>query len=457
VEAITPSELSSCDSKCNGKITEYCGGPNFVSVWVEMTKAKIEERGFNPPVWNIAPPSSTETIIPPIQPPPQKFQPLIPQLAVPAITTTVFSTVTITSLLSGKAATCPAPQTITSVSTITSTSTSKLVPGPKTTTTITTHSLPPTALPVRPATSSLQSANSPKPETLIYTLAGIAYQYYGCVNSGTFLISMSTSFSPMTLAQCANFCSSYTYFQVKLPTSCLCIAMKNPNAQPVVSSNNCNSPCPGNPTTDTMCGSADGTYMVAYQQAPANLWSTSKGGGQVTTLPPNGVPFGVVGNPVTTKTTAAVAKSTGPSIPQTVESSPNTFPGQFPSQYGFTLNGCVASSALNFAGQSCGSPCVPNLVSSTLTLESCATYCSVQTNQYVTIIYGFAVAYGNTCMCGCVCGNWQNSYGFQILPVAECSQKTCPGNKLEYCGGAPVATEGQEDPILLYQLTSPSP
>jgi WSC domain len=85
----------------------------------------------------------------------------------------------------------------------------------------------------------------------------VAYSYLGCysdnVNSRT-LPAATTSDNNMTLAECANFCSSYLYFGLEYTTQCFCgTSISSSSAE--AAETDCNMPCGGD-ITETCGGSS---------------------------------------------------------------------------------------------------------------------------------------------------------------------------------------------------------
>ncbi|KAK3378435.1 hypothetical protein B0H63DRAFT_397603 [Podospora didyma] len=189
------------------------------------------------------------------------------------------------------------------------------------------------------------------------------YHFIGCWTEGTGARALDAktyaSGTAMTLESCASFCAGYKYFGTEYAAECFCGNTLHATSANATNQADCNMPCSGNPYE--YCGG--GNRLELYQ---ADV---------VVPAPP---------------------------------SHPATLPG------GWSFVSCVtegsAGRALNAIGYA----------ADTVTLESCASYCSAYSY--------FGTEYGRECYCG-------NSLtvGAVTAALGDCSM-TCAGNSSEFCG-----------------------
>ncbi|OHF03550.1 WSC domain-containing protein [Colletotrichum orchidophilum] len=242
--------------------------------------------------------------------------------------------------------------------------------------------------------SSSTSSSSPSSTTVMSPINSLMpavvsgqWQYSGCfkdlVNNTRLLGEASIAADDMTLEKCAAFCSAgaynggaFNYFGVEYSRECYC-GWDVKAAQTSTAESDCSSPCSGSKVG--LCGA--GARLSVYS---------------------NTVPNKV------------------PSAPQHVPQAGNyKFLGcQTEGSNGRALTGAFTAA-------------------DTMTVETCATFCSAGNWQYMGVEYGRE----------CFCGNTPNA-GSLPAALTDCNM-LCKGNALQYCGAG-----GRLD---LYQFSPVSP
>lgn len=251
------------------------------------------------------------------------------------------------------------------------------------------------------SSTSTSATGTPTP-SIKPTVGG--YNFVSCWTEGTGVRALSGAvyaYDGMTLESCMGNCTGFDYWGTEYGRECYCgnTLAASSQAAPI---GECNMLCSGNPLE--YCGA--GNRLVLYASSTIQTSTTS-----VPTTSPSSTG---------TKSTTASTTSTGSSAAATGTLARKPVVGAY------TLVGCQTE-ATGMRALSANS-----YAADTMTLESCATFCSGYTY--------FGTEYGRECYCG-------NTLNTGSVPAtqSDCNM-VCAGNPLEYCGSG--------NRLELYKLTA---
>ncbi|KAK3325520.1 hypothetical protein B0H66DRAFT_548554 [Apodospora peruviana] len=244
------------------------------------------------------------------------------------------------------------------------------------------------------STSTTSSATG-TPTPAVKEIVG-GYRFVNCWTEGTgvrALTGANFAYDGMTLESCMGNCTGWNYWGTEYGRECYCGNSLAASSSQAGSVSECNMLCSGNPLQFCGAGNRLELYSTTTLSATSSPTSTTS----------------------TTTSTSSAASPTGTLAHKPVVGA-------------YTLVGCQTE-ATGVRALSANS-----YAADTMTLESCATFCSGYTY--------FGVEYARECYCG-------NSLAASSVPagISDCNMN-CAGNPLEYCGAG--------DRLELYKLTSAS-
>ncbi|KAM7204344.1 putative fungistatic metabolite [Rhypophila sp. PSN 637] len=252
--------------------------------------------------------------------------------------------------------------------------------------------------------TSTSTTGTPTP-SIPQTLGG--YRFVSCWTEGTGVRALggaAYAYDGMTLESCMGNCTGFDYWGTEYGRECYCgnsLASSSQSA-PV---GDCNMLCAGNPLQ--YCGA--GNRIVLYSTTTIRSSTTS------TSVPTT--------SPTSTSTRTSTVSTTSTSTSSSAAATGTL--ARKPVVGAYTLVGCQteATGARALSANS--------YAADTMTLESCATFCSGYTY--------FGTEYGRECYCG-------NTLNAGSVPAtqSDCSM-VCAGNPFEYCGAG--------NRLELYKLT----
>ncbi|KAL8832686.1 MAG: hypothetical protein Q9170_004784 [Blastenia crenularia] len=234
------------------------------------------------------------------------------------------------------------------------------------------------------------SATSTSTGPAVVQTAG-SYTSQGCYSEGTSGRALGATYAAnnsMTVEICAGFCKGYTYFGVEYSSECYCDNTIAAGAVPVTDGG-CSMTCAGNPSE--FCG---GPNRLNFYKSSGSTASSKTNSMSSTST--------------TSTSSSAAATSTGPVTVQSV-------PG-----YGYL--GCYSEVPNGRALVDLQNP----IASSKVSVEACGIACS----QYTY----FAVEYSGECYCGNTIQAGSTLVAGNDPSTTQCNM-LCNANKQEYCGG----------------------
>jgi hypothetical protein len=258
------------------------------------------------------------------------------------------------------------------------------------------------------ASSSTTSSSAGPSQTLGHRATIGKYSFVGCVTEGTGIRALSSSTyadDAMTLESCASFCDAYMFFGTEYGRECYCGNLLASSSTPAPLSD-CSMTCKGNPWE--ICGNGNRIELYRVAAVSSGVVSSSTAVTGSTSSTRASTTSASFSAPTSTRTSAtssaSTASPTGPTQPATVSVGGSTW--KWKNCYTEATTGRALAGA--------------TYASDSVTLESCATFCS----SYAF----FGTEYGRECYCG-------NGFtaGSVAAPAADCSFK-CAGNAGELCG-----------------------